>query len=77
MRYTRHFEEVSITAVKRWKDETGKKRQETRKFYQTLNPYNKNADGTPKSCEQILTELKAERDAWLHQGLKGVLIVPR
>lgn len=59
------FDEVSVKGVRRWIDTDGKKRQETRKFYQTVNPYNKGADGMPKSREQIYAEVQAERNAWL------------
>lgn len=62
------FTEVSIYAIRRWKDVNGKRRQKTRKFSQTLNPFNKNQDGSLKTREQIITELKAERDAWLKGG---------
>lgn len=58
------FNEVAIKATKRWKED-GKARTQTRKFYQTLNPFNKNADGTVKTREQILIEITAERDDWL------------
>lgn len=63
MRY--RFDEVAIKGVKRWTDETGKKRQQTRKFFQTINPFNTNEDGTQKTRDQIMAEIKAERDAWL------------
>ena len=62
MKFT--FNEVAIKATKRWKED-GKTRTKTRKFYQTLNPFNKNADGTVKTREQIMTEITAERDAWI------------
>jgi hypothetical protein len=63
-RYT--FDEVSVKGVKRWKDPvTGKPRQETRKFFQTINPFNKNAVGVPKARDEILEEIKKERDDWL------------
>lgn len=63
MRYT--FNEVAIKATRKWIDADGKKRQQTRKFLQTLNPFNRNAKGDPKSRDEIMTELIAERDAWL------------
>lgn len=63
MRYT--FDEVSVKATKRWTDESGKKRQQTRNFFQTINPFNKNEDGTIKTRDQIMAEIKAERNAWL------------
>jgi len=58
------FEQVKITAVRQWR-ENGKRRQETKTFMQTLNPFNKNADGSVKSRGQIITELLLERKAWL------------
>jgi len=54
------FECVEHKATKRWTDASGKKRQQTMKFFQTLNPFNKGADGFPKSREQIWKELKAQ-----------------
>lgn len=71
MRTTRYtFNEVSVSATKRWKDPvTGKARQQTRKFYQTLNPFNKAADGTPKTREQIMSEITAEKAAWLAEPI--------
>jgi predicted RNA-binding Zn-ribbon protein involved in translation (DUF1610 family) len=38
------------------------KRQTT--FEQTLNPWNKNTDGDPKSAMEIHAELKVAADAW-------------
>jgi hypothetical protein len=59
------FQEVAITATKRWVDASGKRRQQTKKFFQTINPYNKGKDGMPKTREQILTEIAADRAAWM------------
>ena len=65
---TYNFEEVAVTATKRWKDaETGRPRQQTKKFWKTLNPFNVNADGTPRTRAQIIALLIAERDQWLTQ----------
>lgn len=61
------FQEVRVKGVRRWK-ENGKPRQETQTFYQTISPFNKNEDGTMKTYDQIMVEIKAERDAWLAQG---------
>lgn len=63
MRY--QFEEVSLKAVRRWTDADGKKRQQTKKFFQTINPFNKNADDTLKDRKQIMAELVIQRDAWV------------
>lgn len=59
-----NFDEVSIRRVKRWTDENGKRRQMTRKFFQTINPFNRRPDGAPKTRAEIMVELKAEADAW-------------
>lgn len=59
------FDEVAVKATRRWTDEGGKKRQETRKFFQTVNPFNKNADGSVKTRDQIMREITAKRDEWL------------
>lgn len=59
------FTEVSIKGVKRWVDADGKKRQKTKTFYQTINPWNKNIDGTLKPREEIMVEIKAARDTWI------------
>lgn len=66
-----NFDEVSIKATKTWTDADGKRRQKTRKFYQTINPFNKNAAGLPKSRVEIRAEILAERDAWLAAPIEG------
>jgi hypothetical protein len=62
MRYT--FAQVKLKATKRWVH-NGRKRQETRTFMQTINPYNKNEYGNPKHHDEIMVELIAERNKWL------------
>lgn len=62
-RYT--FEEIATTRRKTWVED-GKKRQKTRKFRQTVNPFNKTKDGEPKSRDQIFKEVHAEADAWVN-----------
>lgn len=66
MRY--NFEEVCVKGVVKWK-ENGKIQQKTRKFYQTINPFNKNADGSQKTRQQIHIEITRERDAWVQREL--------
>jgi hypothetical protein len=58
------FELISVKGTKRYRI-NGKRRQETRVFEQTINPWNADGSGRPKHREQILAELRAERDAWL------------
>lgn len=60
-----NFKEISLVATKRWKDKSGKRRQKTQKFWQTVNPLNRNDDGSIRTEAEIMTELKAERDAWM------------
>lgn len=62
-----HFQEVAIKATRKWTDDDGKKRQKTRKFSQTLNPYNRNIDGSVKTRDEILKELLCQRDEWMRE----------
>jgi hypothetical protein len=62
-----NFQEVSITATRKWKTPDGKRRQETKKFYQTINPFNKNPDGSVKTRREIEDELVLRRNEWLTQ----------
>lgn len=39
--------------------------QETRKFFQTINPFNKAEDGSVKTRDQIMVEILARRDEWM------------
>lgn len=32
-----------------------------------MNPFNKNADGTVKTRDQIMAEITAERDTWISE----------
>lgn len=61
---TVRFQEIKLHGIRRWKDADGKRRQETKVFSQTLNPFNKNAAGIPKSSSEIWDELRAEAKAW-------------
>lgn len=60
------YEEVSIKATKKWKNKDGKWRTKTRKFYQTLNPFN-TKDGRLKTYSEIMKEIMNERDEWLSE----------
>lgn len=63
--HTTVYEEVSIKGTKRWKDESGKSRQKTKKFYQTLSPWN-TKDGRLKTRNEIMKEIQAEREEWMN-----------
>ena len=58
------FEEVKIKGIRRWRTPDGKRRQETKVFMQTLNPWNVNLKGQPKTRPEIFAELQGERRAW-------------
>lgn len=45
----------------------GKKLKRSATLEQTVNPFNKNGDGTVKTYEQIVAELREEAAAW-HPG---------
>ena len=59
-------DKVTIRVVTKWVDpSTGRRRQWTKAFSQTINSRNLGSDGQPKTREQILCELRSEQDRWL------------
>lgn len=69
MRSTIHFDEVKRTGYKNVKCSKGcgRKLRRQKKFWQTLNPFNKNKDGTVKTREDIHKALDAEVKKWQEQ----------
>lgn len=66
-----HFREVSIKRTKRGKCAVcGGTASRTEKFWQTLNPFNKNAQGQVKDEWEIRQELHAQAAAWLEEPVK-------
>jgi nitroimidazol reductase NimA-like FMN-containing flavoprotein (pyridoxamine 5'-phosphate oxidase superfamily) len=63
---TTRYEEVSVKGTKRWKDSNGKWHQKTKKFWQTISPFNLK-DGRSKDYSEILREVIVERDEWLKE----------
>lgn len=62
---TTRFERVPLTVKKSVPcTECGKAVRRQRTFEQTRNPWNKNADGRPKTYADIYRELGAKGDAW-------------
>lgn len=60
------FEEVSTKRTFRWVDpETGSRRQQTKKFWQTLSPFNVDSDGQRKTRGQAQMEIERQADLWL------------
>jgi hypothetical protein len=43
----------------------GKKVRRSLTFSETLNPFNKNADGTPKTQRDILVSIAKNADEWM------------
>lgn len=63
MRYT--FEEQKLFANKSGICPVcGKRATRSQKFWQTINPFNKTADGVAKTSVQIRAELKEDADKW-------------
>lgn len=59
------FNEVALYGTRTFKCATcGKRRVRRRKFWQTLNQFNKNPDGTVKTEQDIHRALAAEIAAW-------------
>jgi len=63
--YSVTFDEVSQIGRKSGKCAVcGKQTNRQQKFFQTLNPYNKNKDGNPKSRTEIYAELREQIAEW-------------
>ncbi len=56
------FKDIKIKATKKWKTADGRKRQRTKTFQCTQNPFN--AD---KTKEELISMLEKERDEWLQE----------
>lgn len=64
MRTTYRFDEVKMYGYKTGKCGCGKQRHRQRKFWATINPFNKNDDGTMKTTADIRKDLKKQIDEW-------------
>ena len=58
------FRELKLYASKSGKCGCGKQRTRQRKFWATLNPYNRNAAGEPKTSTEIYADLAEQVKAW-------------
>ena len=63
------FEKIVERRTKRWTDVNGKKRQKTAQFMKTVNPWNRNDDGSVRTREEIRALVRAEADAWMAKPL--------
>ena len=65
------YEVVRVRGQKRGKCSVcGKFAVRATAFEQTINPFNKNAAGIPKSRAEITDELLAERRIWLEEPVQ-------
>lgn len=65
MRQVTNFESVRLHSEKNLPcPRCGRKTRRARTFTQTLNPFNRRADGTPKTPVDIHAELQAEAAEW-------------
>lgn len=60
------FNEIARTAEKAVKcaGGCGRRVKRRKKFWQTLNPYNRNKAGVPKTRDEIEAEVVAEAKVW-------------
>ena len=67
-----NFQEVKLFGEKSVKCSggCGRRLKRTKKFYQTLSPFNKTMDGRPKGYDDIYPELKADIQKWKAQPEK-------
>jgi hypothetical protein len=69
--YTVRFQVIPMTVRKSVKcSSCGKRIQRQRTFEQTVNPWNKNADGEPKTVQEILEEHRVRAAEWKQEPAK-------
>lgn len=61
------FERIKAKGV-RFETVGGKKVLRQKIFEKTVNPFNKNADGSVKSREEVRADVRAEAKAWEQEG---------
>lgn len=68
-----------LTAIgkKSGKCACGITRTRTETFSQTVNPFNRNPDGSVKSIENIRAEIEAHREAWMESSIYCAACKPR
>ena len=64
MNVTVKFDEVAVRAKKTFRCTCGRRCVRSKKFYQTLNPFNKDSNGITKSHWVIEQELQKQATAW-------------
>lgn len=75
--YITRFEEITMRSSKYLPCPVcGRKLKRAKTFTQTVNPYNRNADGAPKTRDEVHEEVRAEMSEWTrtperHSGCMG------
>lgn len=65
MKVTYTYDEVGHPATRTGACPTcGKKTRRSRTFTQTVNPFNKNEDGTMKTYTEVRADVRADAEAW-------------
>ena len=67
-RIHRNFERIALRRQKSYKCACGRRVRRSKTVEQTLNPFNKLADGRVKNWTDIRYELRSELDAWQRQA---------
>lgn len=66
---TYYFDRITARGFKRGRCAVcGKSAERSREFGQTVNPFNKNPDGTVKTAAEIRRDVNAEAKAWQDDG---------
>lgn len=65
MRYTVVYDAVKWPVTKMFTCQVcGRRGSRSKTFRQTINPFNKNAAGEPKTWSEIMVELQAAAEGW-------------
>lgn len=68
--FTTTFQVVKVTAQKAGKcGICGKRTKRSRTFEASVNPYNKNENGSPKCYSEVHADVSKECDEWLGEPL--------
>jgi hypothetical protein len=63
------FEELKVRGQKSMKCADGKRRTRQVTFTQTINPWNVNKEGNPKTKDEIFEELRKQLFEWKEQPI--------
>lgn len=66
MRIKTTYDVIHTKRTVRWRDTSGKRRQMTKRFFQTESPFNRVGD-RQKTRAEIYSEIRQEGDQWLQE----------